>query len=376
MAKQILYFDSAALSLKPDVAVQACNDFYNKFSVSVRTANAPLGIKNNDLINNLRVKVAKLLDSNTDETSVIFTSGTTASLNMFAQIFANNIEKDDEILISAYNHSSNFIPWIEIAKNKGAKVIVEENLINSINPKTKVVALTQMSNNFNFRNDLAKIYELAKKFNCIVVNDAAQAVVYEQVSMKYCDVTAFSANKFYGPTGLGVLAVKNELLKNLEPVNFGGGSVLNIDSACQWVKKDTIEQFEPGTANFAGMYMFDKAIDFFNEHIGYEKSNKILEELSLFAYKSLKKIPNIQIYTNPSDHIILFNIAGVDSHDVAHYLGTQNIYVRSGLFCAHYVRNIKDQNSYVRVSLGVYNTKNEISKLVKALRNGGDFLVI
>ncbi|MCT4469655.1 aminotransferase class V-fold PLP-dependent enzyme [Mycoplasma sp. HS2188] len=376
MAKNITYLDSAALGLKPNAAIKANNDFYNKYSVSVRTSNAPLGIKNIKIISDLREKIAKLLDTNIEKTSIIFTSGATQSLNNFALMFADKIKGNDEILISAYNHSSNFIPWIELAKKVGAKVVVKENLEGYINEKTKVVALSQITNNFSVRYDLEKIYQKAKEVGAILVNDAAQAIVYEKVSMNNCDVVAFSANKFYGPTGLGVLAVNNEVLSKLNPVNFGGGSVLNIDRENNWIKIPSIDLFEPGTANFAGIYMFNAAIDFFNTHIGYENTGKILNDISNYAHKELKKINNIQVYSQPSDHIILFNIDGVDSHDIAHYLGQNNIYVRSGLFCAHYVRNVKESNSYVRVSLGVYNTKSDVRKLVDALKKGGDFIVI
>ncbi|MBU4690316.1 aminotransferase class V-fold PLP-dependent enzyme [Mycoplasma sp. ES3157-GEN-MYC] len=376
MLRKITYFDNAALCLKPDMAIKASTDFYKKYSVSVRTNNAPLGIQNIAIINSLRKKICDLLETNIDETKIIFTSGTTASLNMFALMIQSKLKAGDEILLSSFNHSSNFVPWIEISKKTGAKIIVKNDLLNNINDKTKVIAFAQMNNNFNVSTDMKLIKQKAESVGAIIVNDAAQAIVYEPVRAKFSDVIAFSCNKFYGPTGLGVLAIKNDLLKKLEPVFFGGGSVLNIDKSCTWIKNDSIDLFESGTANFAGIYMFDKALDFFNTYLGYEKTQKILNDLSNYAYKKLSKIPNIQIYTQPNDHIILFNIKGVDSHDIAHYLGTQNIYVRSGLFCAYYVRNIIQENSYVRVSLGVYNNKKEIRKLVDSLEKGGDFIVI
>ncbi|ENY69590.1 Nitrogen fixation protein NifS [Mycoplasmopsis bovigenitalium 51080] len=376
MAKKIVYLDSAALVLKPNDAIKAVNNFYKNYSVSVRTSNSPLGIKNDLLIKNLRQKVAKLLLTNLEETSIIFTSGTTASLNNFAQMYSNSIEKGDEILLSAHNHSSNFIPWIEVAKLKNATIKVSQNMIEDINKNTKIIALSQITNNFHIDFDLNEIYAKAQKYNAIVVNDAAQAIVNEQVSMQNADVVAFSTNKFYGPTGVGVLAVKNNLLKKLSPNIYGGGSVLGIAKDCNWIQNNSIEGFEPGTANFAGLHMFDAALTFFNQNIGYEKTNKIIRDLSNYTHKILKKVKNIEIYSKPGDHIVLFNIKQHDSHDVAHYLGTQNIYVRSGVFCAHYLKNIYNENSYVRVSLGIYNNKKDIKRLVEALNNGGDFIVI
>ncbi|QBF34585.1 aminotransferase class V-fold PLP-dependent enzyme [Mycoplasmopsis phocirhinis] len=376
MSKNITYLDSAALVLKPNSAIKANNNFYTKYSVSTRTSNAPLGIKNTQIINNLRQKIALLLNTNLEQSSIIFTSGTTQSLNIFAKMIQNNITCDDEILISPYNHSSNFIPWIEVAKKTKAKLVVKENLLDYINPKTKIIALSQVTNNFNITHNLEQIFQKAQSVGAYVINDAAQAIIYENVSMLKSHIIAFSANKFYGPTGLGVLAINNDLLKRLQPVDFGGGSVINIDVNNNWTQIPTIDLYEPGTINLAGIYMFNAAIDFFNNYIGYKNTNKILKTLANYAYKKLNTINNIEIYSSVDDHIILFNIKGYDSHDIAHYLGQHNIYVRSGLFCAHYLRNIKNVNSYVRVSLGVYNTKNDINKLVEALKKGGDFLVI
>ncbi|TQC51606.1 aminotransferase class V-fold PLP-dependent enzyme [Mycoplasmopsis mucosicanis] len=376
MTKKIIYFDNAALVLKPDIAVKACSDFYNKYSVSVRTSNSKLGIKNANLIDDLRRKIASLLNTNLIETSIIFTSGTTNSLNKFARLVEKKISHNDQIIIEAQNHSSNFIPWVELSKQSKADLSIVQDVYLAINNKTKLIALSQVTNNFNVQQDLDKIYQKATEVGAIVVNDAAQALVYEPVSMQNCDVVAFSANKFYGPTGLGVLAIKNKLLKDLDPVDFGGGSVLNIDTNGEWIKSNNISLFEPGTANFSAMYMFDKSIDFFNEYIGYEKTRKVLKNVCFYAYKELKKVPNLILYSQPGDHIILFNIKGCDSHDVAHYLGMNDIYVRSGVFCAHYLKNIKNENSYVRVSLAIYNTKREIRKLVEVLKKGGDFVII
>ncbi len=151
----------------------------------------------------------------------------------------------------------------------------------------------------------------------------AQAIVYEKVSLKNCDVIAFSANKFYGPTGLGALIVKKSILDNLQPVTFGGGTVNLISKDKSFIIKNSIEKFEPGTPNFSAIFMFNKSIDFFNQFVGYDKSKKILNELSNYAYDQLLTVPNIEIYSKRDDHIILFNIKGVNSQDVAHFFRNQ-----------------------------------------------------
>ncbi|AXJ68207.1 aminotransferase class V-fold PLP-dependent enzyme [Mycoplasmopsis bovis] len=376
LASKIVYLDSAALSLKPKFASKESDNFYNLYSVSTRTNNSPLGIYTYKVMNEVREKIATLTDSESDE--VIFTSGTTDSLNKFAQMYSKILKHGDEIILHGYNHSSNLIPWLVVAKEKNlpVKIIDDVNLEKHIGKKTKVVAFSQLTNNFQAKVDIDKVYKRCQEVGAILVNDAAQAIVYEKVSLKNCDVIAFSANKFYGPTGLGALIVKKSILDNLQPVTFGGGTVNLISKDKSFIIKNSIEKFEPGTPNFSAIFMFNKSIDFFNKFVGYDKSKKILNELSNYAYDQLLTVPNIEIYSKRDDHIILFNIKGVNSQDVAHFLGTNNIYVRSGIFCAHYLKNFYCNDSFVRVSLGIYNIKSDINKLVETLKKGGDFIVL
>lgn len=376
IANKITYLDSGALVLKPKVAIDATIDFYENHSVSHRTSDTPLGIKSQQVINLVREKVAKLTDSKTSE--VIFTSGATDSLNRIALMLEKFLKKGDEILLSSYNHSSNFVPWINIANRTGAEIKVSKSkeLEKEITPKTKIIAFGQVTNNFDIKLNLDKIYKKAKEIGAVVINDAAQALVNEKVSHKNSDVIAFSANKFYGPTGLGCLIIKENLLKKLSPVTFGGGAIVAIEDEKCFLLKDSIQAFEPGTPNLAGIFMFNKSLDFFENIGGYKTTSKILRELSNYVYDQLSKIKDIEIYTNRGSQILLFNIGKFNSQDIAHYLGTKNVYVRAGTFCAQYLKNIKQEKSYVRVSLGIYNNKKDIDKLVKELKNGGDFIVI
>ncbi|QGZ97881.1 aminotransferase class V-fold PLP-dependent enzyme [Mycoplasma sp. NEAQ87857] len=376
--QDITYFDSAALVLKPKIAIDAMNDFYLNKSISSRTADTPLGNIVNQVILETRQKVAHLLDAKDNE--VIFTSGTTESINYFANMVSSLIQANDVILLSAYNHSSNLIPWFELAKRTNAIIKISQNIIDDIDDKVKIVAISQETNNFNQNFDINLIANYAHKHNAIVFSDAAQAISHQKVSLNTVDVVAFSTNKFYGPTGMGVLAIKESILKQLRPTKFGGGSVDEILKDANWTMKKTISAFEPGTPDLAGFFMFDKALDFFNS-IGYEKSQAILLELSNYLHAELNKLDNVQVYTKAGDNIALINLylkvndqkVMINPQDVATYLGDRNIYTIAGIFCAPYLRNIKQQYSYLRISLGIYNTKDDIDKLIKALANGGDF---
>ncbi|MHA3859275.1 aminotransferase class V-fold PLP-dependent enzyme [Mycoplasma sp. Z463D] len=367
---KITYFDSAALVLKPKEASDAIYDYYCNKSISSRTADTPLGNEVNSTINRVRNKVANLLEAQDNE--IIFTSGTTESINLFVNMFASLLEEGDEVLLSAYNHSSNLIPWIEAAKKSNAKVKISQNILQDINQKTKVVALSHETNNFNQNFDVKTIAAKAHEVGAILFDDAAQAIAHQQVSLKEVDAIAFSTNKFYGPTGMGVLAIRSNILSQLRPVKFGGGSVNAIDKNACWNPKQSIAVFEPGTPDIAGFFMFDKSLDFF-QSVGYKQTQEILKELSAYLHDQLAQLPNVEVFTHAGDYIALINVKNINAQDVATYLGTKNIYTIAGIFCAPYLRNIQETYSFLRISLGIYNNKEDIDKLIDALKNGGDF---
>ncbi|MBZ4195278.1 aminotransferase class V-fold PLP-dependent enzyme [Mycoplasma tauri] len=375
LSNKITYLDNAALTLKPQSSIEALNNFYTNYSISSRTRDTPIGIKVNEEISSLRKNIANLINSKPEE--VIFTSGATDSINKCAAMLKKILKKDHELLLSAYNHSSNITPWIKLADELNVTIkIVDDNLIDSINSKTKIIAFSQLSNNYNIKYDMEKIYKKANEIGAIVINDAAQAIVYEPVNFYNSHIVVFSSNKFYGPTGFGALIIKENLLKHLKPSTFGGGSTLSIDSNNNCYFQNGIEAFEPGTPNLSAIFMFNESLNFFKNKIGYDLTKKKIEKLSSYAYEKLSKLENIELYTSKNSHIILFNVKGINAQDVAHYLGTKNIYVRAGLFCALYLKNIKSVNSYVRISLAVYNDEEDIDNLVKELEKGGDFLVL
>ncbi|KKB26829.1 Cysteine desulfurase, SufS subfamily [Mycoplasmopsis meleagridis] len=377
--EKITFLDNAALSQKPLLAIEREKDFYLNYAVSTRTSESPIGIQNNLIITQVKDKVRKLLKIKNDE-NVIFTSGSTDSLNKLALMLENYLNKNDEIIISEYNHSSNIAPWIKIANTKGAKVIFSDDILSKITNKTKLITLSQINNSFEYKLDLKKIYEIAYKKDILVINDAAQAIVSEEVNFSNCDAIVFSTNKFYGPTGFGILAFNEKIKRIIEPIFLGGGMVDKIDSNCDIIFKKGELAFEPGTPNLAAIHMFNGSLDFFNTFLGYKKSKKQLLLLSNYLFDKLKEIPQIKLYNSRDSHIIIFNIQNINAQDIAHYLGTKNIYVRSGIFCAQYLKNKLDESSFVRISLGVYNNKKDCDNLIKALKDeidkGGNFLVI
>ncbi|UVD81944.1 aminotransferase class V-fold PLP-dependent enzyme [Mycoplasma iguanae] len=373
MAEKITYLDNSALVLKPISVIEAGNDFYTNYSISPRTADSRLGIEVNQKIEETRAMTADLIDGYPEE--IIFTSGTTESLNLFAQMSQQFLKEDDEILISSYNHSSNIIPWIEVAKNTKSKIIYSENILEDINSKTKIVTLSQVTNNINQFFDMDAIYQKVQENGAILINDAAQAVAHEKITFENSDIIAFSANKLYGPTGLGVLAIKKELLQLLKPTKFGGGAVNEIIDSNQWTAKEGVKAFEPGTINIAAVWQFHAAIKFFTE-IGLDYVQEKLSSIAKYLYDQLSKIQNVEIASKRGDFLTLFNIKGFNSQDIASYLGHKDIYVRAGTFCSKLIPYITQRSSFVRISLAIYNNKSDIDTLIKAIKEGlgGGFL--
>ncbi|MGL6124922.1 MAG: aminotransferase class V-fold PLP-dependent enzyme [Metamycoplasmataceae bacterium] len=370
LKNNLVYLDNAALVLKPKVVIDAINDYYTNKSISSRTQDSIIGIEVNSKIVDTRNKVANLLDCKSDE--IIFTSGSTDSLNYASSLLENLIKKDDEIVLSKLNHSSNIIPWLELAKRTKAKIVLSLEIVKDITPKTKLVCVAQVNNSFQSTENLDEIYKKCHEVGAYLVNDAAQSIAYQKTSMKNSDIIVFSTNKFYGPTGLGVLAMKREILDQCEAKRYGGGSVDYITANNEWKSKDSILMHEPGTMHLAGIFGFNAALDYFNS-LNLKEINLYIDELSKYLFDELSKVDNVRIASKRGDSIVLFCMKGIEPQDISSFLGHNNIYVRSGIFCNQYLKKIKDK-FYVRASLSFYNTKEDIDKLCQTLKNGGDFL--
>lgn len=370
LQNDLVYLDSSALVQKPNSVINAINDFYTKYSISNRTSDSKLGILVNNKIEDTREKVAHLLNANKDE--IIFNSGTTEGLNYIAQLLAPLINENEEILISKYNHSSHIIPWVEVAKIKKAKIIFSDNLINDINSNTKIIAFTQSNNNFQQKINIEDLSKKAKENQALIINDAAQAISHEEVNAKYFDAIAFSSNKFFGPTGLGILYVKKNLLTKIQSKKYGGGTVEKIEQNGEWTRKPSIIQHEAGTLNLSAIFGFYEALVFY-ESIDKQAMKKYLEDLSIYACNKLQKVKDVVLLSKPKDFIILFEIKNISAQDISSYLGHKNIYVRSGYFCAQYLQYIHN-NPTIRISLHIYNNQRDIDILCDLLNNKEDFL--
>ncbi|MGX9395888.1 aminotransferase class V-fold PLP-dependent enzyme [Mycoplasma sp. 1573] len=368
----IAYLDNGALGLKPEVVCQAGNDFYTKFSISTRTKDSRLGMEVSDIVNQTRQKVASFFEADWKKT--IFYSGASEALNQVAMMLADLVNEGDEILLSLYNHASNVLPYFYFLKDKNVNFVyftTQQDLMQKINKKTKIVALSQQTNNLNEKYELDSIYQACLKNDVYLVNDAAQAAPHTKVTIKNCDFIAVSANKMYGPTGLGVLCISDRVFSFVMPKKFGGGAAKSFSNPNYDMDYSA---YEVGTLNLAGIYQFNKAIDFINE-IGFDKMNEKMYSLSTKLHEKLTKVPNIILYSKPGDNICLFNIQNVSSQDVASYLGHRDIYVRSGTFCAYLLEiDPNFHGTMVRVSLAFYNDEKDIERLIEALINGGDFL--
>ncbi len=368
LLKNVVYLDSAAAALKPTEVIDAINDFYTNYPISNHSSDSRLGVLVEQKISESRKLVADLVGAASEE--VIFTSGTTDSLNKIALMLESKINEGDEILLSHLNHSSNVIPWMEVARRKKAKIIYSTDLLSDINGKTKIIAYAQTNNTLDEKYDPKAIFAKAKQVNALVVNDAAQAIIHSGVLLSEADVIVFSGNKLYGPTGIGALIVRKKLLDTLEPVTYGGGSVSEINDD-SWIKKDGVDKYEPGTLHTAGIIGLGAAIKYKNALGDVWMHEK---QIADYAFDKLQEVNGIRIYSNRGDLVILFNIGEFSSQDVVSHLGHKDIILRAGEHCARATSDSLGFKSSIRLSIGHYNNKDDIDKMIDVLKNGGDFL--
>ena len=377
LEKDIVYFDNGATTFKPNCVIDKMYDYYKNYSSNAHRGDYSLSLKASDEYEIVRDKVKELINASRRE-EIIFTSGSTESLNEIVNgYFKYNLKPGDEVLLTKAEHASNILPWFELENEMGIKVnyipltsnheVTIENVIKSITDKTKVISIAHISNVIGDVRPIKEIINYAHKKGILVVVDGAQSVPHIKTDVQDLDIDflAFSAHKMCGPTGVGVLYGKYDLLKKMIPFEYGGGMNLIYDSNSLRLA-ELPYRFEAGTPNLSGIIGFSEAINYLNE-IGMDNIERHEKYLKKYLIKELEKIPYIKIYNKDTEgSIVLINIDGVLSGDLGLYLNTKGICVRSGKHCAKMGDNTEDT---VRISLYFYNTYEEIDYLIKVLKN-------
>ncbi|HFJ9292786.1 TPA: cysteine desulfurase SufS [Bacillus cereus] len=376
--KQLVYFDSAATSQKPIQVIETLERYYKEYNSNVHRGVHTLGTKATDAYEGAREKVRKFINAKSME-EIIFTRGTTTALNTVAASYGlENVKEGDEIVISYMEHHSNIIPWQQVAKKTGATLkylplqpdgtISIEDARQTITPNTKIVSIMYVSNVLGTINPVKEIGAIAHENGAIMVVDGAQSTPHMKVDVQdlNCDFYALSAHKMCGPTGIGVLYGKKELLNNMEPIEFGGEMIDFVDlQESTW--KELPWKFEAGTPIIGNAIGLGAAIDFLEE-IGLDNIEKHEHELAQYALERLSEVDGVTIY-GPKHRagLVTFNIEDVHPHDIATVLDVEGIAVRAGHHCAQPLMKWLKASSTARASFYLYNTKEEIDTFVDSL---------
>jgi len=376
--KNIVYFDNAATTQKPKAVIDAITDYYSIYNSNVHRGEHHTSNLSTERYEKTRTKIKNYLNAKFIE-EIIFTSGTTQSINLVAQCFVDKfLEPGDEILINSLEHHANIVPWQLACSRTGIKLkevdlnndgrICLSGLKKSITKKTKLIVFQHTSNITGSNNDVKEIINICKKANIYSFIDGAQAIAHENINLQDldCDFFCFSGHKFFGPTGTGVLYGKRKLLNDMPPY-MGGGEMIESVSLQNSSWNDLPHKFEAGTPNIAGFIGLGAAFSYI-ENVGLDKIKSIESGLSNELYLELSKIKNIVFYGPKSDiPIFTFNIKGIHSYDIGSLLSEQGVCIRTGHLCAQPATRFFQTNGFIRASLSFYNTSREISIFVEGL---------
>ena len=379
--ENITYLDSGATTQKPIQVIKAVEEFYQKYNANPHRGAYSLSVEATEQYENTRTKIAKFINAKHRE-EIIFSKNATESLNLIAYSYGlDNLKKDDEVVISIMEHHSNLVPWQKMTKQTGSKLkymyinenyeITDEEIENKITEKTKIVGITHVSNVLGTINNVKKIIKYAHKKGAVVIVDASQSIPHMKIDVQDLDADflVFSGHKMLAPLGIGVLYGKREILNKMTPFLMGGDMIEYV------YEQDTTfaplpNKFEAGTQNVEGVIGLGAAIDYI-ENLGYDKIQEIEHEVISYARQELSKLDYLTLYTTPNEEnhssVISFNIKGVHPHDVASILDSEGVCVRSGNHCAQPLMRFLGIDSTCRASFYIYNTKDDVDKLVKAL---------
>ena len=378
----LVYLDSAATSQKPQQVIDAISNYYQNDNSNVHRGVHTLGNQATEAYEGARDKVRDFINAKSRE-EIIFTRGTTTSLNIIAQSYGRaNVGEGDEIVITHMEHHSNIIPWQQLAREKGAVLkfvdleadgtIALEKVREAVTERTKIVSIMHVSNVLGTVNPIKQITEIAHANGAVMVVDGAQAAPHMKVDVQEldCDFYAFSGHKMAGPTGIGVLYGKKELLNKMEPVEFGG-EMIDFVGLYESTWKELPWKFEGGTPIIAGAVGLGAAIDYLEE-IGMDNIEKHEQHLAEYAMKRMSEVEGITIY-GPLDpekraSLITFNLNDVHPHDLATVLDMHGIAVRAGHHCCQPLMKWLDVSATARASFYIYNTEEDVDRLVDGLR--------
>ncbi|AMM98647.1 cysteine desulfurase [Bacillus pumilus] len=380
----LVYLDSAATSQKPRVVIDAMNEYYRSYNSNVHRGVHTLGTRATDAYEGAREKVRAFIRASSVQ-EIIFTRGTTTALNTVAISYARaNLKEGDEIVITHMEHHANIIPWQQVAKATGATLkyiplqedgtLSLEDVKQTITHQTKIVAVTHVSNVLGTINPIKEIAKIAHDHGAIIVVDGAQSTPHMQIDVQDldCDFFAFSGHKMCGPTGIGVLYGKKDLLNNMEPAEFGGEMIDFVDLYdSTW--KELPWKFEAGTPIIAGAIGLGKAIDFLND-IGMQEVSRYEHQLATYALERFKELDGATVY-GPQHRagLVTFNLDDVHPHDASTVLDTEGVAIRAGHHCAQPLMKWLGVSATARASFYLYNTEEEIDQLIAALRKTKEY---
>lgn len=379
--KNIAYLDSGATTQKPRYVLDKINEYYEKSNANPHRGAYSLSVEATELYEGARAKIANFINAKYPE-EIIFSKNASESLNLVTYSYGlDNLSEGDEVVLSIMEHHSNLVPWQMVTKKTKSTLkymyinkdfeLSKEEIESKITDKTKIVAITQVSNVLGTINNVKEIIKYAHKKGAKVLVDASQSIPHMKVDVRDLDADflAFSGHKMLAPLGIGVLYGKREILNKMNPFLMGGDMIEYV-----YEQNTTFaplpNKFEAGTQNVEGVVGLSAAIDYI-EKIGYEEIDKIEKEVVSYAIDELSKLDFLTIYMTPNrenhSSVISFNINGVHPHDVASILDSENVCVRSGNHCAQPLMRFLGIDSTCRASFYFYNTKEDVDRLVKAL---------
>ena len=379
--RDISYLDSGATTQKPQCVIDAVENYYKMYNANPHRGAYSLSIEATEVYENTRVKIAKFINAENPE-QIIFSKNATESLNLLAYSYGlDNLQPEDEVVLSIMEHHSNLVPWQYVTKKTGSTLkymyinneyeLTREEIEEKITDKTKIVGITHVSNVLGTINNVKEIIKYAHSKGAIVIVDASQSIPHMRIDVQDLDADflVFSAHKMLAPLGLGVLYGKKSILDAMRPFIMGGDMIEYV------YEQDTTfamlpNKFEAGTQNVEAVVGLGTAIDYI-EKIGYDKIQEAEKEVVSYAREELSKLNYVKMYITPNEEkhsaVISFNVEGVHPHDVASILDSIGVCVRSGNHCAQPLMRFLNIDSTCRASFYLYNTKEDVDRLVKGL---------